>query len=540
MLRVLIIDDEVLVRVGLKSMLNWEELGFELCGEATNGRDGLDLIIRLQPDIVLTDIKMPVMDGLEMMRLASEAGCRPKYIILSSYDDFLLVKQAMKQGAEEYLIKLDLEPAVLSGTLSAVAGKIRGERGRSGAEERFEKVFRENIAMLREVFFKELINRPFQVQGDPAARAADLGIELDEAALVCALVRMNDPTVLDKYGPHDLRMLEVSFLDTINEIVNDVFKGYTFAWNRGEFVAVYSANPGTPPERYRESAVKMAERWVQVLKQYSNISVSVGLSKPHSGYTELAQAYLESCRAVQQVFYAGSRSIFFFEDLPETGDDPGRIDLAGIRNVLPQAVELHDLDTIHTVMESIITVLEEQKLPRGQAFDLCFQIAYLIGGAAGLDERAIQEIIGYKNSLYESIFTLNTLPEIINWFTGVEQRLCLFLTRNEDQKNQRLIAKAKKYIQDHCSEEIGLNEIAAELNISPGYFSTIFKQLTGIGFSDYVTEKKIEQAKKLLRESDYKIYEVSNLLGYQNPYYFSKVFKKVTGVTPSEFSGKKF
>ena len=178
-------------------------------------------------------------------------------------------------------------------------------------------------------------------------------------------------------------------------------------------------------------------------------------------------------------------------------------------------------------------------MPRGQAFDLCFQVAYLIGGAAGLNETAIQDIIGYQNSLYESIFNLNTLPEIINWFTGLEQRLCLFLTRNEDQKNQRLIAKAKKYIQDHCCEDMGLNEIAAVLNISPGYFSTIFKQLTGVGFIDYVTEKKIEQAKKLLRETDYKIYEVSNLLGYQNPYYFSKVFKKVTGVTPSEFSGKK-
>lgn len=539
MLRVLIIDDEVLVRVGLKSMLNWEELGFEICGEATNGRDGLDLIIKLKPDIVLTDIKMPVMDGLEMMRLASQEDCRVKYIILSSYDDFLLVKQAMKQGAEEYLIKLDLEPGALINALNALAGKIQSERGQAGGGEHFNKVLRENMAMLREVFFKELIYRPFQELEDLKVKAADLGIELDEATLTCALVRINDVTIFDKYASQDLRVLEVSFLDTIHEILNDVFKGYTYTWNRGEFVTVFSATPGTLPERYHESIATMAERWVQVLKQYSNIAVSVGISEPHSGYAELAQAYLESYHAVQQAFYSESQSVFFFGDLPETGGNSEKIDLAEIRDILPQAVELHDLETIHTVIEGISAVLEEQKLSRGQALAICFQIAYLIGGVAGLNETALQDIIGYQNSLHESILSLNTLAEIVAWLSGVEQRLCRFLSRNEDQKNQKLIARAKKYILDHCTEDISLNEVAAELNISPGYFSTIFKQHTGVGFIDYLTEKKIDQAKKLLRESDYKIYEVSNLLGYQNPYYFSKVFKKITGVTPSEFSGKK-
>ena len=129
MLKVVIVDDESLVRLGLRAMLRWEELGYEIVGEASNGQQGLDLIIESEPDIVITDIKMPVLDGLEMMRLASEAGRRPKFIVLSGYDEFQLVKRAMKQGAEEYLIKLDLEPKTLIDALAAAREEVMTERG---------------------------------------------------------------------------------------------------------------------------------------------------------------------------------------------------------------------------------------------------------------------------------------------------------------------------------------------------------------------------------------------------------------------------
>ena len=114
------------------------------------------------------------------------------------------------------------------------------------------------------------------------------------------------------------------------------------------------------------------------------------------------------------------------------------------------------------------------------------------------------------------------------------------MAREDEQGNRRLIAKAKKYILDHYMERVSLEQVASAINISPGYLSTIFRQSTGTRFTDYVTGVKIDQAKRLLRETDYKVYEVSEMLGYQNAYYFSKVFKKIVGMTPSEYSGKVF
>lgn len=538
LLNVIIIDDEPLVRVGLKSMLPWEELGYRIIGEATNGETGLELIIKHKPDIVITDIKMPVMDGLEMMRLAIRAEQSPKFIILSSHDQFQLVKQAMKQGAEEYLIKLDLEPEILINTLSSIREKILNERNKANDNIRFEKDLKENLNILREGFFKRIINRPVQSESLLVEQAAYLGIELGEG-LACALIQINNLSVFEKYDSKEIHLFENSILNTINEIVNDIFCGYTFTLNQGQFVIVFSGDNITKTDLFLEKARNMGERLVNMLKQYFNIITSVGISNLCHGYLELPQAYLEGCRAAQYGFYSGTQSVIFFQDLPKSNDaHEEQVDFSELKNSIPKAIELHDLEMIKTIFDKVISILHESKVTREQAYDLCFQIAYLVNNATGLNDMELKKIIGYSNNLYESILTLDTLVEIIHWLTGLEQRLREFITVKDEQKNHRVINKAKKYILEHYMGEINLNDVASAINISAGYLSTIFKQYTGVCFTDFVTEVKMEEAKKLLRETGYKIYEIAEMLGYQNAYYFSKVFKKITGMTPSEFSGK--
>jgi two-component system response regulator YesN len=538
MLKVIVVDDEPLVRLGLKSMLQWERLGYEIVGEALNGQQGLDLIGKLQPDIVITDIKMPVLDGLELMRRALAEQPRLKFIILSSYDEFQLVKQAMKQGAEEYLIKLSLEPESLIAALASVREKIIAERGKSGADGRCDQELLENVNLLREGFFKSIINKSRLSEAELGGQVKQLGIEL-EAMLCCALVRINDPTEFEKYDTHEVRSLEKAILNTIDEIINDVCKGYTFAWNPGEFLVIFSGTFDFFPEAHLAKAANMGERLVQIVKQYFNISVSVGVGNPRQGYAGLRESYFEAVRAIRHCLYAGNRALLCFAELATDNENQAPIDISEQKSVLPQAIELHDLAMIAAVFETLGTIVAGPQVSQEQAYDLCFQIAYLITGTLEKSEAELKEVFGYKNSIHESILALSTLAEIRAWFSGLERRIFQWIGRNDEQKKHRLIAKTKKYILNHHAEPISLHEAAAAINISPGYLSTIFRQETGICFTDYVTEVKIGQAKKLLREAEYKIYEIAELLGYQNAYYFSKVFKKVTGMTPSEYSGQK-
>jgi two-component system response regulator YesN len=364
-----------------------------------------------------------------------------------------------------------------------------------------------------------------------------LGIELNEQ-LACAVIRINNRRSLKKYDADEMRLFEVSLCNTINEVVNDSFKGYTFSWNPGEFVTVFSSDGGMTPEIYRQKVGEMGERLVHIVKQYFNISISIGFSNPCRGYAELHQAYLESYRAFQSSYDTEEREVAIFDELTENNQVQTKIDIIELKDLISNGIELHEQESVRIAFAKAQSVLHGPAINRERAYDLCLQLAYLIKGVSGLSETELKAIIGYDHSLYETILRLNTLVEIIDWLSGLEERICSYIHRKDETKNHRLIIKAKKYILEHYPEEFGLNEVASAINISPGYLSTIFRQYTGMCFSDYVTEVRIDQAKKLLRESDYKIYEISEMLGYQNAYYFSKVFKKITGMSPSEFSGK--
>lgn len=537
-MKIAIIDDEPLVRLGLQSMLRREELGYELIGEAANGRQGLDLIIEGDPDIVITDMKMPVLDGLEMMRLASQAGRHPKYIVLSGYDEFRLVKQAMKQGAEEYLMKLDLESKTLEDILAAVREKIMAERGGVLAPRPLHENMGKNIHMFRESFFRHIIAKPTLSESTLIDQAKHLGLKLS-GLLTCMVIRISNLSVLDKYEEDEVVSFEAAIRSTINEIINDVYDGYTFSWSHGEFVVVFSAPHHIDTDSLRDKVTSMGDRLVQVLDQYFGISVSVGISDPCSRYSDLAPAYFSACRAAQHSYYTGDQSVLLYRDLPSDYEDPDQIDVFSLRDSLTEAIELHDVQAIGKVFESMIGLLNKPNVSRKQAYDLCFQIAYSIGGSQGISEEKLREVVG-DNSLYEAILGLGTLAQIIDWLIGLEQRICRVVAVQDQSKVHRIVSRAKRYILDHYMERVSLEKVASSINISPGYLSTVFRQSTGTCFTDYVTSVKINQAKRLLRETNYKVYEVSEMLGYQNAYYFSKVFKKITGMTPTEYSGKAF
>lgn len=537
LMKIAIIDDEPLVRLGLRSMLPWNDLGYQIIGEATNGRQGLELIVKGEPDIVITDIKMPVLDGLEMMRLAAEAGRHPKYIVLSGYDEFRLVKQAMKQGAEEYLIKLDLEPKTLVDALAGARDKIINERGKASDSMPLHEKMTGDLHPFRESFFRQIISRPTQPESALVEQANHLGLQLS-GCLICAVIRINNVSVLSKYEEDEVRSFEAAIRSTIDEIVNDVFSGYAFTWSQGEFVAVFSIPDSDRVTDHRKRVASMAYRLVQVLDQYFGISVSVGISTPRERYSELAPAYFDACRAAQQSCYTGDQPVLFCSDLPSGYGEPDQVDISGLRETLSEAIELHDVQMIGRVFEAVIALLKQPKVSRKQAYDLCFQIAYSISGTPGLKEEGFREIVENK-SLYEAILGLGTLAQIIDWLIGFEQRLCR-LVALEDQHGNRIVCKAKRYILEHYMERISLEQVASAISISPGYLSTVFRQSTGMCFTDYVTSVKIGQAKRLLKETNYKVYEVAEMLGYQSSYYFSKVFKKVVGMTPTEYSGKAF
>ncbi len=431
MFKVLIIDDEVLARVGLKSMVSWERIGCRIVGDANNGEEALKIIEETNPDIIITDIRMPVMDGIEMIRKLKETGKNIKTIVLSAYDEFNLVKEAMKLGAEEYLIKLDITPDKLSKTVEAVCQKISNE-----AEENKQKIIvdmhaRMNKEAAKKEFLKKVIDKMIEIPKDIYERMIYLDIKLDLNNILCLVLKINEIVDISKYeSKEDRGLLDFCIENVASEVANDFYTAYVFNYSQDIFVIVFSIDDESIKNTGMEKVKVMGNRLISTLSKYINVNTSIGVSDFHSSITEINKAFKEACVASEKCSLLGTGNVLLYNDT-----------LSG-------------------------------------TYDL------------------------------------------------------------EQRQNTDIIIKAREYILDHFSENIKLSDISEYLNLSHCYFSTVFKKITGESFIDYVTKLKILEAQKLLKKGRYRIYEVAEMLGYENAYYFSRVFKKITGNTPKEYIKK--
>lgn len=535
MFSVVIIDDEALVRIGLKSMINWEENDCQIVAEASNGQQGLEIIKKYRPEIVITDIKMPVMDGIEMMRqLDLRKG--PKYIVLSSYDEFNLVRQAMKLGAVEYLIKLELEQDILINAINQAKKIILQENEEYERKGSLERQVRVNKPVLREEFFRKLVGHLFIDRKELEEDMDFLEVSLNENALMCVFIRVYEIDNMTEFGKEDIQLFDFSVVNIIDEILNDTFKGYVFKWSHGEYASVFSYNINWSRELLNDKLSQSMERLIQMLKQYFNISVSIGISDIHIGFKELGTAFLQSNQAVESGFFKGFGSYTFYNECCSNDPVKETIEISDYKSRLKNAIELSDTCEIRRIFEEVSQLLSKEKVTKQKAYDVCCHFAYLVINV--IDEKLFKSVMGYEISIFAEILRQNSLPEIRDWLDKFGECLCTIMENNSNNNTSRFIIKAKKYINDHIKEDIKLNELAAALALSPGYLSTLFKQVTGKNFIDYTTEVKIEYAKKILKESNLKIYQISDFMGYENAYYFSRVFRKITGMTPREFIDK--
>lgn len=538
MFSVIVIDDESLVRIGLKSMIDWSEHGFEIIGEAANGQAGYEMIKELKPDLVISDIKMPIMDGLEMIESVAKLNLNTKFILLTGFNEFELARQAMKLGVSDYIVKLELEQEKLIDTLNKVKDRLSNDIEKKHKSVKIEKLIRSNNYAVREEFFKKVIGKVITDSNEIKEELNYLDIKLDFENFSCAAIQLLDSGKLKSYEEEEINLLEFSILNIVDEIINDKLEGYTFKWIQNEYIIVFSDENNLSSGLARMKIQAVAERIIVMLKQYFNVDVSVAVSNVYKGISNISKAYSECVFVLKQCFYTGTGKVAFFSDIYKESEHEKNDFIRQVTNDIVKYIDQNNTELIRETFESIIDVFNKCKVSKSWAYDMCAKIAYLIDSVFEKEEGALEQIFGEKESIIEIILKLKSLQEMVMWLEKVEQGLCSYLERENQDQNNKVVAMAKKIVEENLQNTINLSEVAERLNMSTGYFSTIFKKIAGVGFTEYVTEAKINKAKKLFKEGNYKIYEIAQLTGYENAYYFSKVFKKVTGMTPSEFLDK--
>ncbi|NLU27476.1 MAG: response regulator [Hungateiclostridium thermocellum] len=519
MFGVLIVDDEVLSRMELRNMLDWEKEGYHLIGEAENGKDGLDIILREKPDIVITDIKMPVMDGLQMIEQARKQYNGAHYIVLSSYEEFSLLKTAMKYGVIDYLLKLELTSDVLLKTLESTKEALL--RDRAEARNREISPVSKAACALRSVLAGQTVDEEI------VGILSQVNPAIDPNRLSCIAVRFSLPKKNSSFGDHDRRIMEMSAHSIINDITKQHGAGVSFLADIGMCLFIY-----TPRDDSIVSTEKMSEVIINMLRQYLNMASVVGISKSIVEAGNILTIMNEAICATEEVFFQGYGKVICYGESSATG-------LPDVEwsEPLLRALELRQSDKLREVFEVILGMISEPERPtRAEAVGLCISVVSII--LSTLKNRFEGKSF-FSEDLYKTIGEIETLDELRQWMRSFQSEVLeLINSLQERSADDYIVIEAKRYIAENCRKPISLSTVANHLSISPGYLSSLFKRKTNVGFIEYVTNMKIEESKKLLRCGKYMIYEVADLVGYEDASYFIKTFRKVTGLTPKEYIAK--
>ncbi len=519
MFEVLIVDDEVISRMELKNMLEWEKGDYHLIGEAENGKEGLDIILRDKPDIVITDIKMPVMDGLQMIEQARGRSDGTHYIVLSSYEEFALLKTAMKYGVIDYLLKLELTSDVLLKTLESTKDALL--RDRAEAREREISPVSKAARTLRRVLASQIMDEETSdilSQANPA---------IDLHRLSCIAVRFSMPKKNSSFGDNDRRIMEMSAHSIINDITKQYGAGVTFLADIGMCLFVY-----TPRTDGIDKTVEMSEVIINMLRQYLNVASAVGISRSIHEAGDILAVMNEAICATEEVFFLGYGKVIHFGESSATG----LFDVEWSEPLL-RALELRQSDELRKVFADILGLISEPEKPaKAEAVGLCISVVSIVLSTL---KNTFENKDFFSENLYEIIGEIETLDELREWMSSFQSKVLeWFDSLQERSGDDYLVIEAKRYIAENCRRPISLSDVANHLSISSGYLSSLFKRKTNVGFIEYVTNMKIAECKRLLKCGKYLIYEVAELVGYEDASYFIKTFHKNTGLTPKEYIAK--
>lgn len=526
MKKLLIADDEPLVQIGIKSMLNWADYDIEICGTAVNGKNALEMIAEYSPEIVISDIRMPIMNGLELAKASRDTyGRIPLFIFLTSYEEFQLIKEAMSYEAVDYLIKLELN----ADSLSEAVKKALSRLDTLQVSMEYKSSGRPLLQSYYEKFFMRLLHNLFDSEEQFSLQAKDVKLDFIENCYFAAFCEIREEGHKDM-DYTKLMNLYNSTLQMAKEIIGKHLPSYIISLDMKHFAVVFHL---PEEEDFNEGIISRCfSNAAEMVHNYFNVTLFTGVGTPVSHPLKISESYQEARQAFSKATEEAAVVIFTASD---TAFMRNAFNITVFKNEITKAFNEFDTDVLYKTMTEIIELFESHPMRFSQAADGACNILYLALSLLPDGEKNMMDIFSSYSDGYRSIYRFTNVEQISEWMVIFRDGLCKVLKSKRKTYKAHVITNVQKYINNHITEKLSLNEVAGIFGLSPNYLSILFKKNCRLGFSEYIAQAKINKAKSLLLEQDMKIYEAADQLGFESAFYFSKVFKKVTGLSPREY-----
>lgn len=535
MYKLLIIDDEPLVLAGIRSMVRWEELHIEICGAAANGSQGWDIMMKEKPDIILTDIKMPVMSGLELLKKAREFyqnNNYPVFVLLTSYEDFHMAKEAITYHAVEYLVKLELTADSLMECMHRITETL--DKNSGWANHKTPDLSLKEIQSLKDKFFIRLLHNLYDSEQQFEMLRHDLDIPFESACYQCCYFELNNADV-DKMGIEKQVALYTASYQLLQDIAGKYVQAYFVNLDRKHGVVIILFDDVTPHDS--ADLIQIIQQTGNSLYNYYKTRLKCGIGIKVNTPLSLSDSY-QTARASFSNITDDNSAVLISDTNVINSKTHNIFNISIFKEDLNCAFSEYDSALLANVLTQMIELLEEHPDHYIQSLDAACNVLFLSISLLPDGEEVVSSLFTDYSDGYRSIYRMNTTEQIVQWLRTFCERLASYFEEQKKHHRHHVVENVKKYIASHLSDKLTLNEVAAIYGISPNYLSTLFKKYNDCGFSDYIAECKIAQAKKMMNEGNCKIYEIADTLGFESAFYFSKVFKKLEGISPSEYINK--
>ncbi len=525
MYSVFLVDDEVVVREGIRNSIPWDETDYTLVGEAPDGEMALAILKDIKPDILVTDIRMPFLDGLELARIVKKTQPWIKIIILSGHDEFSYAQEAISIGVEEYLLKPVSSDSMLE-CLHKVAYRLDEEKKQRSDTENLKRRILSSNDIMKEKWLCDLVSGAASTSL-VVEQARDFGIDIVSQVYSVTIAEL----CCEKSDSSELERAK-SIIETLVSASEDII-----SFSSGVDTITFIVK-GKDCEMVEESAYSLAQGIKFETERNSNILLSVGIGSSVNRIGLLPRSWSDAKSALKQLSATGRNMIASVNDIhPETDSAQTHFGTDSVAVRLRHVTE-QDIDCI---VEQYSGILAESGTRQGS---IAYYLLYDIIVAA---RKLALEFGGSHGDIFPDDLQpgdISTLADSLESFRSevrrILERIVALRTAKEGSAHDSVIQRAKRYIQEHFADpDISLNTVAAEVNYSPNHFSTVFSQESGETFIEYLTWTRITRAKQLLASTSLRSSEVAYEVGYNDPHYFSFLFKKNTGKSPREFRTEK-
>ena len=539
MLKIFLAEDEVIVRETIKRMIPWEDLGFELVGEAADGEMALPLLLRQKPDLLITDIKMPFMDGLTLAKVAKKEIPGLKVVILSGYDDFNYAKQAINIGVEDYLLKPITKNALIE-RLTEIRSRYEHEKTQ---KEYYEKVHREMQAYEKNSsrdFFEALVSGSMDMM-EIYRRSEKLGLDIVAEAYNVLIFTMNCEE--DFSGQREgYSEWEAESLELLEEFFSENTSAMLFRCNIFSYGVLIKGQKETIEENTR-SCVSEIQRILDRKEQKRQWFVAAG--EPVERLSQIQKSYYSASRAFSQR-YLYDENILYYDEMASmekknvTEDDSTylqKVDVNALNPVILQKFLSNGLleETENFVKDYFYAIgqepLESLVFRNYVTLNVRFSVMSFLK-EIGCDTRTLEQE-DTEDVLSESS---KSLENAIAYAEKIISQAIALRDQNSGNKNRSILKTAVDFIDSHYMEEdMSLNKAANAANVSANHFSALFSQNMGQTFIEYLTNLRMNKATEYLRCTSMRSSEIAGEIGYKDAHYFSYLFKKTQGMTPSDY-----